>query len=108
MGKGDELKNEVGYMAPSANEDDIDQKGFEDSMAKYNERKANKEGGEEEVAKERAEEAKETEMTEEEMTETVGETIIEDVQEPIQEDMMMIEDKVATTTEETMTEETTE
>merc|ERR1712167_496254 len=43
--KGDELKNEVGYMAPSANEDDIDQKGFEDSMAKYNERKANKETG---------------------------------------------------------------
>jgi len=44
--KGDELKNEVGYMAPSANEDDIDQKGFEDSMAKYNERKATKESGE--------------------------------------------------------------
>jgi len=43
--KGDELKNEVGYMAPSANEDDIDQKGFEDSMAKYNERKATKESG---------------------------------------------------------------
>merc|ERR1712014_424704 len=43
--KGDELKNEVGYMAPSANEDDIDQKGFEDSMAKYHERKATKESG---------------------------------------------------------------
>merc|ERR1712178_410709 len=43
--KGDELKNEVGYMAPSANEDDIDQKGFEDSTAKYNERKATKESG---------------------------------------------------------------
>merc|ERR1712151_1332326 len=43
--KGDELKNEVGYMAPSANEDDIDQKGFEVSMAKYNERKATKESG---------------------------------------------------------------
>merc|ERR1712178_363762 len=43
--KGDELKNEVGYMAPSANEDDIDRKGFEDSMAKYNERKATKESG---------------------------------------------------------------
>merc|ERR1712023_150587 len=43
--KGDELKNEVGYTAPSANEDDIDQKGFEDSMAKYNERKATKESG---------------------------------------------------------------
>merc|ERR1711935_385094 len=43
--KGDELAKEVGYMAPSANEDDIDQKGFEDSMAKYNERKATKQDG---------------------------------------------------------------
>merc|ERR1712166_1312582 len=43
--KGEELAKEVGYMAPSANEDDIDQKGFEDSMAKYNERKATKQDG---------------------------------------------------------------
>merc|ERR1712086_564328 len=43
--EGDELAKEVGYMAPSANEDDIDQKGFEDSMAKYNERKATKQDG---------------------------------------------------------------
>merc|ERR1712086_681762 len=43
--KGDELAKEVGYMAPSANEDDIDQKGFEDSMSKYNERKATKQDG---------------------------------------------------------------
>merc|ERR1711957_858016 len=43
--KGEELAKEVGYMAPSANEDDIDQKGFEDSMAKYNERKTTKQDG---------------------------------------------------------------
>merc|ERR1711935_622017 len=43
--KGDELAKEVGYMAPSANEEDIDQKGFEESMLKYNERKATKESG---------------------------------------------------------------
>merc|ERR1712087_762036 len=43
--KGDEISKEVGYMAPTANEEDIDQKGFEDSMAKYNERKATKESG---------------------------------------------------------------
>merc|ERR1711976_751845 len=45
--KGDELAQEVGYMPPNANEDEVDQKGFEESMAKYNERKSNKPEGEE-------------------------------------------------------------
>merc|ERR1712110_1143187 len=40
--KGDELKNEVGYMAPDKDLE-VDQEGFEESMKKYNERKSTKE-----------------------------------------------------------------
>ena len=42
--KGDELKNQPGYMAPLA-ETDVDQASFEESMNKYNERKMNKKEG---------------------------------------------------------------
>lgn len=39
---GDELKNDVGYMAPEKDLE-VDQEGFEESMKKYNERKSTKE-----------------------------------------------------------------
>merc|ERR1712023_91732 len=39
--KGDELKDQAGYMAPLP-ESEVDQTSFEESMSKYNERKNNK------------------------------------------------------------------